>query len=87
MGQIDGGVTATLRRDDSNFSQTEFYFAFRAGADNFQQPSGVMAGLVPAIHVFCYTNRKTWMPGTRPGMTRNYFAFGSTAGSTLVPSI
>jgi len=30
----------------------------------------VMAGLVPAIHVF-RTDRgiKTWMPGTRPGMT------------------
>jgi hypothetical protein len=29
-----------------------------------------MAGLDPAIHVFlwCYTV-KTWMPGTRPGMT------------------
>jgi hypothetical protein len=26
-----------------------------------------MAGLVPAIHVFL--NAKTWMPGTRPGMT------------------
>jgi hypothetical protein len=26
-----------------------------------------MAGLVPAIHVF--TIAKTWMPGTRPGMT------------------
>jgi hypothetical protein len=25
-----------------------------------------MAGLVPAIHVFA---AKTWMPGTRPGMT------------------
>jgi len=29
----------------------------------------VMAGLVPAIHVFCDATRKTWMPGTRPGMT------------------
>jgi hypothetical protein len=30
----------------------------------------VMAGLVPAIHVFLATTvRKTWMPGTRPGMT------------------
>src|SRR6185312_15205295 len=29
--------------------------------------STVMAGLVPAIHVL-----KAWMPGTRPGMTRNY---------------
>jgi hypothetical protein len=28
----------------------------------------VMAGLVPAIHVL--ETRKTWMPGTRPGMTR-----------------
>jgi hypothetical protein len=24
---------------------------------------------VPAIHVFGHINSKTWMPGTRPGMT------------------
>jgi hypothetical protein len=30
-----------------------------------------MAGLVPAIHVFGLTRKKTWMPGTRPGMTKN----------------
>ena len=30
----------------------------------------VMAGLVPAIHVFLALMAKTWMPGTRPGMTR-----------------
>src|SRR6185295_440099 len=29
----------------------------------------VMAGLVPAIHVFGPRESKTWMPGTRPGMT------------------
>jgi hypothetical protein len=30
-----------------------------------------MAGLVPAIHVFCETvENTTWMPGTRPGMTK-----------------
>jgi hypothetical protein len=29
----------------------------------------VMAGLVPAIHVFFVTPTKTWMPGTSPGMT------------------
>src|ERR1019366_660801 len=30
----------------------------------------VMAGLVPAIHVFIAARaRKTWMPGTGPGMT------------------
>ena len=29
-----------------------------------------MAGLVPAIHVLLGRNTvKTWMPGTRPGMT------------------
>jgi hypothetical protein len=31
-----------------------------------------MAGLVPAIHVFLGLSSgksKTWMPGTRPGMT------------------
>jgi len=29
-----------------------------------------MAGLVPAIYVFQLAERlKTWMPGTRPGMT------------------
>jgi hypothetical protein len=29
-----------------------------------------MAGLVPAIHVFSLAIEvKTWMPGTRPGMT------------------
>jgi hypothetical protein len=31
----------------------------------------VMAGLVPAIHVFLASiTAKTWMPGTRPGMTK-----------------
>jgi hypothetical protein len=30
-----------------------------------------MAGLVPAIHVlFDGNHKKTWMPGTRPGMTK-----------------
>jgi len=24
---------------------------------------------VTAIHVFCDATKKTWMPGTRPGMT------------------
>src|SRR5262249_19674758 len=29
----------------------------------------VMAGLVPAIHALFVCVLKTWMPGTRPGMT------------------
>jgi hypothetical protein len=28
-----------------------------------------MAGLVPAIYVLLVVDRKTWMPGTSPGMT------------------
>ena len=31
-----------------------------------------MAGLVPAIHVLMTVqSRKSWMPGTRPGMTKH----------------
>jgi hypothetical protein len=35
--------------------------------ERLQVSQAVMAGLVPAIHVFVVV--KTWMPGTRPGMT------------------
>ncbi len=35
----------------------------------------VMAGLVPAIHVILSEWVKTWMPGTRPGMTNFIVAF------------
>jgi aryl-alcohol dehydrogenase-like predicted oxidoreductase len=31
-----------------------------------------MAGLVPAIHALAFAATKTWMPGTRPGMTAVY---------------
>ncbi len=32
-----------------------------------------MAGLVPAIHALLASlERKTWMPGTSPGMTESY---------------
>ena len=34
-------------------------------------PHYVMAGLVPAIHVLLSAAAKTWMPGTRPGMTKS----------------
>ena len=33
-----------------------------AGSEEFN--TGVMAGLVPAIHVFLDETSKTWMPGT-----------------------
>jgi hypothetical protein len=35
-----------------------------------------MAGLVPAIHVLLFVGLKTWMPGARPGMTRNELQSG-----------
>jgi hypothetical protein len=34
----------------------------------------VMAGLVPAIHVFSISAVKTWMPGTSPGVTISNYA-------------
>jgi hypothetical protein len=38
-----------------------------------------MAGLVPAIHVFDLADAvKTWMPGTRPGMTERVVQFDQT---------
>jgi hypothetical protein len=37
--------------------------------DVIDAPSVVMAGLDPAIYVFLSAEAKTWMPGTRPGMT------------------
>jgi hypothetical protein len=37
-----------------------------------------MAGLVPAIHALVHT-RRTWMPGTRPGMTNLKFAVRGNA--------
>jgi hypothetical protein len=41
-----------------------------------------MAGLVPAIHVLSSTHvRKTWMPGTRPGMTNERVAAVSSANA------
>src|SRR5260221_12541171 len=37
-----------------------------------------MAGLVPAIHAFAViAGAKTWMPGTRPGMTKTTSADSS----------
>jgi hypothetical protein len=35
-----------------------------------ERPHGVMAGLVPAIHVFFASEAKTWMRGSSPRMTR-----------------
>src|SRR6266853_1243107 len=58
-----------------------------------QRPGGsghaysfVMAGLVPATHtLLCCHTRKTWMPGTRPGMTATN-AFPRFCTSPVNPS-
>jgi len=42
-----------------------------------------MAGLVPAIHVFAVIESKSWMPGTRPGMTTFKFDFGKSYAALL----
>src|SRR5260370_26341201 len=42
--------------------------------------SDVMARLAPAIYVFVATQSKTWMPGTRPGMTNQH-----TSGTEVSP--
>ena len=43
----------------------------------------VMAGLVPAIHVFAVA-RKTWMPGTSPGMTVRVAAYSAARLAAFV---
>src|SRR5690242_19995546 len=43
-----------------------------------------MAGLVPAIHVFkSVTSEKTWVPGTRPGMTHEYLAMSQPLANRI----
>ena len=44
----------------------------------------VMAGLVPAIHVFrLWQGGKTWMPGTRPGMTAPFVMDGQAVAKDV----
>jgi len=45
-----------------------------------------MAGLVPAIHVFLFVVFKTWMFGTRLGMTRINSALIDAGYSNPSPS-
>jgi len=46
-------------------------------------PVGVVAGLVPAIHVVSSRGSKAWMPGTRPGMTsKHHFVSGRNSRTT-----
>jgi hypothetical protein len=56
MGRVMAQALPELRNFRTNSSIGLFYI--------------VMAGLVPAIHVFlCHERCKTWMAGTSPGMT------------------
>jgi hypothetical protein len=44
-----------------------------------------MAGLVPAIHVLFRQYSKTWMPGSRPGMTEHFSPVRSLWMSAMLP--
>jgi hypothetical protein len=47
-------------------------------------PTAVMAGLVPAIHVFAASRGAvSWMPGTSPGMTEERWS--SESDEVAVP--
>jgi hypothetical protein len=54
-----------------------------AGKCNQYTPS--WPGLVPAIHVLLLA-AKTWMPGTRPGMTSERTSYFFTSGHSLASS-
>jgi hypothetical protein len=43
----------------------------------------VMPGLEPGIHVFGATERKTWMAGTSPAMTKNQSAASHASHATF----
>jgi hypothetical protein len=51
------------------------------------KPPFVMAGLVPAIHVFGDEVFKTWMPGIKPGMTVERFVVGMTVERQCVSPV
>ena len=44
-----------------------------------------MAGLVPAIPSYRSTDAKTWMPGTRPGMTAPHDGVRGCHAATINP--
>jgi hypothetical protein len=64
-GANPGGVPpGFVCQDERVFGAEDTWSMFQSGGTT----QLVMAGLVPAIHAL-FVARKTWMPGTRPGMT------------------
>jgi len=60
---IEQDVHALAARRSLDRKSRSFHYAY-------MNQFFVMAGLVPAIHVvLAVPKKKTWMPGTRPGMT------------------
>ena len=60
----------TLRENLGLPKPVNRYMQQRGRSPRRSRAAGSMAGLVPAIHVLPATARwKSWMPGTRPGMT------------------
>ena len=62
-GEVGGGELAPVKLTQAGLLQQAFV--------SLCDTSSSLAGLVPAIHVLrpIAKRRKTWMPGTRPGMT------------------
>jgi hypothetical protein len=70
---IDNGLHRELQVLTGTLTSAESSRRWSNGGNNGSKHYGgcsfVMVGLVPAIHVFVFQESKTWMPGTRPGMT------------------
>src|SRR5215472_4779559 len=66
LGRLRGGRVPNFPKSDTPPTKAH------AGVGRFLGLTGaVLAGLVPAIHVFDLTAPKTWMPATSAGMTTN----------------
>jgi hypothetical protein len=61
---------ASHKRESLIDRKRRIFFSLHLPCRSLAYLTIVMAGLVPAIHVFAWVaGAKTWMPGTRPGMT------------------
>src|SRR6266699_1446067 len=79
---IEGEAQKNCQSPANSFRPSSISFASMSAFMRRGSLLAVMAGLVPAIHVFpCCWIVKTWMPGTRPGMTSwDFSANASSSG-------
>jgi hypothetical protein len=65
------GIAFRTRRSASDIAGRDSFGRARVYSESYAQML-VMAGLDPAIHGLLSRKERTWMPGTRPGMTAGY---------------